>query len=198
MPPLVSSKIIAKFDDKRAVEILLRISALPNMDEETIKVLEDNLEDNLLDKFDVGSEANSLQMIFDIFNNFNKSNEMRFTSLIEKADKELFSQIKANIFGFDDIVKIDDAGMKTVVSAIDKIYLPKALKGAKEELQVKFLGNMSERAAKIIREDMGALGAIRMKDVEEAQGIILNNIKELIDNGSVNMESEDGDDGLVE
>ena len=193
----IVAKIIPRFDDDIATDILLRLTKLSNISDEVFDVLEHNLESEFLQCLDTVESNVSDKIVCDIFNNFNKTNEARFMTLITKKDKQLAQIIRDNMFVFDDLKKIGDDGMKTIVSVIDKNLLPRALKGAEQELQDKFLNNMSERAAKIIKEDMMALGPIKMSEVDESQNGILVSVKELLDNGSVNLDSENSED-LVE
>jgi hypothetical protein len=101
----------------------------------------------------------------------------------------------ALMFTFDDIMKTDDKGIQAILKDVDKDILALALKGAKPEMREKFLNNMSERAAKILREDMEVMGAVKIKDVDEAQMKIVTVAKTLADKGEIVIIGDGDGDG---
>lgn len=104
--------------------------------------------------------------------------------------------IRALMFTFDDLIKLDGPNVQILLRSVDNAKLGLALKGAKDELKELFLGNMSERAAKILREDMENMGPVRLRDVEEAQAEIVLKAKELVDKGEI-MIAGDNDDDMI-
>src|SRR5690606_3980430 len=107
--------------------------------------------------------------------------------------KEAAERIRALMFTFNDIVKIDATGIQTILRIVDKSKLALALKGANEEIKTLFFNNMSERAAKLLKEDMEALGMVRLRDVDEAQMAIVTATKDEIDKGNI-VVNQGGDD----
>ncbi|HBR69971.1 MAG TPA: flagellar motor switch protein FliG, partial [Rhodospirillaceae bacterium] len=94
-------------------------------------------------------------------------------------------------------LKLDPSAIQTLIRAVDKDKLPPALKGAAEALRDLFFNNMSERAAKIMKEDMAAMGPVRLKDVEEAQQYIVNVAKDLESRGEITMPSGSEEDEMI-
>ena len=121
----------------------------------------------------------------------------RFLSALEERNKDSSEKIRSLMFTFDDLKNIDPAGVQTLLRAIDKDKLTVALKGASEELKDLFFSNMSERAAKLLREDMQAAGPVRLKEVEEAQQAMITSAKDLADRGEIVIGGGSGDDQLV-
>jgi flagellar motor switch protein FliG len=101
------------------------------------------------------------------------------------------------MFTFEDLSKLDPSGIQTLLRAVDKQKLATALKGASETLKDMFFTNMSERAAKIMREDMGAMGPVRLRDVDEAQMYMVQLTKDMAARGEIVIASGKGDDELV-
>jgi flagellar motor switch protein FliG len=101
------------------------------------------------------------------------------------------------MFTFDDLANINPAGIQAILRAADKDKLGTALKGATDALAGMFFENMSERAGKILKEDMAALGPVRMRDVDEAQVEIVSIAKDLADKGEIIISEGGGDDELV-
>ncbi|MBI4030289.1 MAG: flagellar motor switch protein FliG, partial [Proteobacteria bacterium] len=116
---------------------------------------------------------------------------------LEKSAPESAEKIRSLMFTFEDLLKLDPSAIQTVIRAADKDKLPIALKGATETLRDLFFSNMSERAAKIMKEDMAAMGPVRLKDVEEAQQYVVNVTKDLEGRGEIVIATGDGEDELI-
>jgi flagellar motor switch protein FliG len=117
--------------------------------------------------------------------------------MLEDRNRDAAERIRQLMFTFEDLAKIDSAGIQTLLRAVDKDKLSIALKGASESVRELFFGNMSERAAKILREDMEAMGPVRLRDVEEAQVEMVATAKDLAAKGEIAIAEGDGDDQLV-
>ena len=101
------------------------------------------------------------------------------------------------MFVFEDLSRLDPGGVQTLLRAVDKDQMGLALKGASEVLRELFFSNMSERAAKIMREDMDAMGPVRLKDVDTAQVAVVTLAKDLSAKGEILLAESGGDDELV-
>ena len=101
------------------------------------------------------------------------------------------------MFTFEDLQRLDPGSMQTLIRACDKEKLPPALKGASDEMKDLFFNNMSERAAKIMKEDMATMGPIRVKDVEDAQGHIVSVTKDLADKNEIIIADGGAEDELI-
>ena len=101
------------------------------------------------------------------------------------------------MFTFEDLQKLDPQGVQTLLRAVDKDKLGIALKGSSETVRDLFFSNMSERAAKILREDMSAMGPVRLRDVDEAQMEMVNLAKDLATKGEIVISEGKGEDELV-
>ncbi|MGH6718979.1 MAG: FliG C-terminal domain-containing protein, partial [Alphaproteobacteria bacterium] len=118
-------------------------------------------------------------------------------TVLESIDRDSAERIRALMFTFDDLVKLDPSGIQTILRNIDKHKLAVALKGASEPVRNLFFTNMSERAGKILREDMQAMGPVRLRDVDESQQHIIQTTKELANKGEVVIATTKDDDELV-
>jgi len=101
------------------------------------------------------------------------------------------------MFTFDDLVKLDTASAQTLMRNIDKDKLGVALKGASEAVRQFFLSNMSSRAAKMLVDDMQALGPVRLRDVDDAQALLVNLAKDLAAKGEIMISKNRADEELV-
>jgi len=101
------------------------------------------------------------------------------------------------MFTFDDLIRVDAGGIQTLLRQVEKEKLSVALKGASDDVKELFFTNMSERAGKMMKEDMDAMGAVRLKDVDEAQAAIVTSAKALADTGEIIIAGSGADDELV-
>jgi flagellar motor switch protein FliG len=137
------------------------------------------------------------EVMAEIFNNFDRQTETRFITSLEEENRESAERIKALMFTFDDLIKLDSASAQTLMRNIDKDKLGVALKSANEEVRGFFLGNMSSRAGKMLLDDMGAMGPVRLRDVDEAQALLVNLAKDLAAKGEITLTKNRADDELV-
>jgi flagellar motor switch protein FliG len=137
-------------------------------------------------------------MIAEIFNHMERTTEGRFMEQLEKSSPDAAEKIRSLMFTFEDLGKLDQTAVQTLIRAVDKDKLPVALKGAAETLRELFFTNMSERASKIMKEDMASMGPVRLKDVEEAQQYIVNVAKDLEARGEIVIASGgEGEDQMI-
>jgi flagellar motor switch protein FliG len=124
-------------------------------------------------------------MMADIFNAFDRQTEARFITALEERNREAAERIRALMFVFEDLGKLDPGGVQTLLRTLDKDTLGLALKGASDGMREMFFSNMSERASKIMREDMENMGPVRLRDVDQAQMAIVQVAKDLANKGEI-------------
>src|SRR6266436_3504357 len=116
---------------------------------------------------------------------------------MEEDNRESAERIKALMFTFDDLVKLDSGSAQTLMRNVDKDKLGVALKSANEEVKGFFMGNMSSRAGNMLMDDMAAMGPVRLRDVDEAQALLVNLAKDLAAKGEITLTKNRADDELV-
>ncbi|MHA1152571.1 MAG: FliG C-terminal domain-containing protein, partial [Alphaproteobacteria bacterium] len=137
------------------------------------------------------------EMMADIFNFLDRGMEARYLTALEERNKDSAERIKALMFTFEDLGDLDPGGIQTLLRNADKDKISIALKGASAELRDLFFTNMSERAAKIMREDMQSMGPVRLRDVDEAQMLMVTLAKDLAASGEIIIADSKGEDELV-
>ncbi len=193
-----AAKVLSVLPQDLSLEVMDRILVMDNVPREVLAAVEDSLKTEFMRNLAQKTTRDSHELMAEIFNNFDRANEQRFMGLLETKHPEDAEQIRALMFTFEDIMKTDDKGIQTILRDVDKDGLGIALKGAKPEMREKFLKNMSERAAKILREDMDAMGPVKVKDVDEAQLKIVGVAKALADRGEIVIISgADGQDEFI-
>jgi flagellar motor switch protein FliG len=126
-----------------------------------------------------GTKRDTHEMVADIFNSLDRKNEDRFLKALEDKNVEAAEHIRSLMFTFDDFAKLDNVSIQTLIKNIDKSKLVLALKGAAVEIKDLFLSNLSERASKLMEDEMKQLGMVRVRDVEDAQSLIVGIAKDL-------------------
>lgn len=181
-----AAKVLSVLPEDLAMEVMQRILVMDNVPREVLNAVEESLKTEFMRNLAQKNTRDPHELMAEIFNNFDRANEGRFMGLLEKTNPEDAERVRSLMFTFDDILKTDDKGIQTILRDMtDKDVLALALKGAKPELRDKFLKNMSERAAKILKEDMEAMGPVKVKDVDEAQQKIVQVAKTLADKGEI-------------
>lgn len=191
MDPTEAADTLQFFPDDLRSEVAMRMARLGDISPSVIKrvsaVLESKLESLASYKVEVGGP----RAVADIFNRLGAKSAKATLSQVEQIDEELATQIKEMMFTFEDIVTLDKSAITEILKAVDKKELMLALKSAPEELKEKFFSGMSERAREAFDEEMQFLGAVKMKDVENAQRQIVELVNGLAEAGTIQMGSND-------
>ncbi len=192
-----AARVIAALPENFAMEVIMRMLRMESVQKEVLDNVEQTLRKEFMANLARSTRRDSHELMADIFNSLDRNAENRFMTGIEERNRESAERIKALMFTFDDLARIDSGGIQTILREIEKDKLALALKGASNELKELFLENLSKRAAKMMVEDMEAMGAVRLKDVDEAQSIIVSAAKALADAGDINIFTGSEDDELV-
>jgi flagellar motor switch protein FliG len=136
------------------------------------------------------------EMMAEIFNNLDRQAEARFIAALEERNREAAERIKSLMFTFDDLARLTPMAVQTLLRSVDKSTLPLALKGASEKLRELFFSNLSERAGKMLREEIESLGPVKLREVDEAQASIVAQAKEMAAQGQIEI-GEGKDEEMV-
>ncbi|MCH9812822.1 MAG: flagellar motor switch protein FliG [Epsilonproteobacteria bacterium] len=191
MNPVSAAETLSFFEDDLRADVTIRMANLGDISPAIIKrvsaVLESKLESLTSYKVEVGGP----RAVAEILNKLGQKATKSTMELIEKSDNDLANVIKELMFTFEDINKLDAAAIRELLKVLDKNQLMVALKGSGGDLKEKFLENMSQRAAEAFEEEMGFLGATKVKDVEEAQRKIVEEVQKLAEKGLVQIGEAD-------
>jgi flagellar motor switch protein FliG len=192
-----ASRVLAMLPEAFAMEVVMRMLRMEAVQKDVLEDVERTLRNEFLSNLARSSRRDAHEMIAEIFNNLDRSTEQRFMNALEERNRDSAEKVKSLMFTFEDLGKLDPGGAQTLLRNVDKAKLPIALKGASAALQELFLGNMSERASKMLKEDMAAMGPVRLRDVEEAQMSMVNMAKELAAKGEIVLSDKKGEDELI-
>jgi flagellar motor switch protein FliG len=195
--PAHSAKVIGIFPEELAEETILRMLSMDSVKKEVLEDLEKTLRTEFMSNLAKTHRQDSHEVMAEIFNNFDRTSEAKFLTFLEESNPESAERIRNLMFTFDDLAKVDSVGVQAIMRVIDKEKLTIALKGAADVIKNLFFDNMSERALKILKEDMESLGPVRLRDVDEAQMYIVTITKDLAAKGEIVISDDGADDQLV-
>jgi len=181
-----ASSVLKGFTERQRNEVMVRIatldgiqpSALMDLNEVMSKVLAGG---DKLKKASLGGAKTAAEII----NLLGSSVETSVLDFIREADNELAQKIMDNMFTFDDLMKLDDKGIQSLLKEVQSESLVIALKGATPDLRDRIFKNMSSRAAETLREDLESRGPVRVSEVESEQKELLKTVRRLVDEGQV-------------
>ncbi|MDE0809862.1 MAG: flagellar motor switch protein FliG [Alphaproteobacteria bacterium] len=192
-----SAKVLAVLPENFAMEVVMRMLRIEAVNKDIEKDVERVLRTEFMSNLARTNRRDSHETMAEIFTHLDRATESRFLAALEERTKDSSEKIRALMFTFEDLKGIDPSGVQTMLRSVDKDKLTVALKGASDELKDIFFSNMSERAAKLLREDMQAAGPVRLKEVEDAQQAMIATAKDLADRGEIVIGGGSGDDQLV-
>lgn len=195
--PEHAARVLAVLPDEFSMEVVMRMLRMESVQKDILDKVEQTLRIEFMNNLARTSRRDSHETIAEIFNFLDRQTENRFLSALEERNRDSAERIRALMFTFEDLSKLDPGGVQTLLRNIDKDKLALALKGASETLRNLFFSNMSERAAKILREDMEAMGPVRLRDVDEAQLALVNQAKDLAEAGEIILSDNKGEDELI-
>jgi flagellar motor switch protein FliG len=195
--PEHAARVLAALPEEFALEVVQRMLRMESVQKDILDKVERTLRVEFMSNLARTAKRDAHEHMAEIFNNFDRQTESRFVTALEERNRDSAERIKALMFTFEDLGKLDPGSIQTLLRHVEKDKLALALKGATDSLRDVFFSNMSERAGKILREDMEAMGPVRLKDVDEAQMRMVNVAKDLANKGEIMIANKQGEDELV-
>jgi flagellar motor switch protein FliG len=194
--PEHAARVLAMLPDSFAMEVVMRMLRMESVQKDVLDGVERTLRAEFMSNLARSTRRDAHEMMAEIFNNLDRQSETRFLTALEERNREAAERIKSLMFTFDDLQRLSPMAVQALLRAIEKDKLPIALKGASEKLRELFFSNLSERAGKMLREEIEALGPIKLRDVDEAQASIVAQAKDLAAQGQIEI-AESNDEELV-
>lgn len=191
-----AARVLGLLPENFAMEVIMRMLRMEAVQKDVLDDVERTLRTEFMSNLARTQRRDAHEVMAEIFNNLDRNAENRLMASLEERNRDSAEKIKALMFTFEDLQKIDPSGIQALLRVADKQKLAIALKGAPDSMKDLFFSNMSERAAKILKEDMESMGPIRLRDVEESQAYMVNTAKELATKGEIII-AEGGKDELV-
>ena len=191
-----AARVLALLPEGFAMEVVMRMLRMETVQKEALEGVERTLRMEFMSNLARGSRRDAHEVMAEIFNNLDRAAEGRILSALEERSRESAEKIRALMFTFDDLQRLDAQGIQALLRAVPKDKLTLALKGASETLRDMFFRNLSERASKLLKDDLAALGPVKLRDVDEAQAAIVAMAKDLAAQGQIQI-ADGRDDEMV-
>jgi len=194
--PEHAARVLTLLPEGFAMEVVMRMLRMENVQKEALEGVEKTLKAEFMSNLARSQRRDSHEVMAEIFNNLDRASEGRILASLEERNRDSAERIRSLMFTFEDLKRLDGPGVQVLLRGVERDKLTLALKGASGDLREMFLQNMTERAAKLMRDDIQALGAVRLKDVDEAQSAVVLAAKELAAQGQINL-AEGRDEEMI-
>ncbi|MGC8525642.1 flagellar motor switch protein FliG [Acidiphilium sp.] len=192
-----AARVIALLPEPLSIDVIERMLTIESLQREAIDDVERTLKVDFMVNLASSVQRDPHEKLAEIFNSFDRAVESRMFAALESRNQEAASRIRSLMFTFEDLIRLAPRDIQTVLRSVDSDVMPIALKGASDKIRDLFMSNMTERAAKMLREDIEALGPVRLRDVDAAQLAIVTTAKELAAQGEIEIGTGKEDDLVI-
>jgi flagellar motor switch protein FliG len=197
LPADHAARVIALLPEALAIDVVQRMLALGGVQREAVDDVERTLKVDFMANLASSAQRDPHAKMAEIFNAFERTVESRLIGALEIQNQEAAQRIKALMFTFDDLVRLAPQDVQILLRSVEKEKLPIALKGGSDRIRDLFMRNLSERAGKMLRDDIEALGPVRLRDVDAAQLAIVMTAKDLAAQGEIEIGTGKEDDLVI-
>ena len=199
VPPSQAADILSGLPAERQMSVIRRVAAMAQTSPEIIHEVEKGLENRMASVMSQQFEAaGGVPSVAEMLNVIDRSTERSLLENLAQEDPELVEEIRRLMFVFEDISKLGDRDIQTLLKNVENSQWATALKGASEELREKILSNMSKRASEMLREEMDYLGPVRLSDVEQMQQQLVDVVRRLEDAGEITTHSDEEEEQFIQ
>ncbi|KMO40514.1 flagellar motor switch protein FliG [Methylobacterium variabile] len=192
-----AARVLTILPEDFAIDVLNRMLRMETVQKEALRHIEEILRVEFVSTIAQTTRRDAHELLADVFNAFDRQTEIRFLAALDQANRGSAKKIRQLMFTFDDLMKLDAGSVQTLMRSVDRDVLARALKGASDPVKTFFFNNMSSRAAKNMQDEMGSLGPIRLKEVDEAQSRMTDLAKELAEKGEIMIAKNSAEEELV-
>ena len=182
-----AARVLSLLPEGFAMEVVMRMLRMETVQKEALEGVERTLKAEFMSNLARAQRRDAHEIMAEIFNNLDRQSESRILGALEERNRDSAERIRTLMFTFEDLRRLDGPGLQVLLRSVEKDRLALALKGASEGLRDAFFRNLTERAAKLLRDDMAGLGPVRLRDVDEAQAAIVAMAKDLAAQGQVTL-----------
>ena len=197
LEPQQAAGILAQLPESVQSEVAYRVATMENITPSVLKQIEESLEANLRDILGGNQDVGGPKVVADMLNLTGASVEKNVLERLDATDPEVAETVRNMMFVFEDLQRLTDREIQAVLREVEQKDIVIALKAASEEVKEKLLGNMSERVRAFIEEEIEFTGPMRLSEVEEVQLRIVQKVRQLEEQGQVQVVRGDGEDQFV-
>jgi flagellar motor switch protein FliG len=192
-----ASKVLAALPEDLALDVVRRMLSLDPVQKDILEKIEATLRTEFMSTLTTSKRRDSHEHMAEIFNEFDRQTEARFLTSLEEVDRDGAERIKSLMFTFEDLSRLEATAVQALIGRVDKKDLALSLKGASPAVKEFFFVNMSARSGKMMKDDMDAMGAVRLKDVDEAQTRLVAAAKDMAARGEIIIAKGKADEQMV-
>ena len=190
LSPEYAAKVMAHLPDNFVMDVIMRLLHLEKVQRDVLDEIEQTIKDDFMSTLMASDAQDASERVAGIFNCLDRHTENRLMTGLFERNRELAENIRAQMFTFEDLIHLTGESLQKVLRAVDRKKIALALKGASESLKAVFLENMSENASLMLMEDMDALGAVRLKDVDAAQSLVIDTARKMAQAGEIEISTQ--------
>jgi flagellar motor switch protein FliG len=183
-----AARVLSLLPEGFAMEVVMRMLRMETVQKEALEGVERTLKMEFMSNLARAARRDAHEMMAEIFNNLDRQAEARILGALEERNRDSAERIRGLMFTFEDLQRVDGQGLQALLRGVEKDKLALALKGASETLRELFMKSLTERAAKLLRDDIAALGPVRLRDVDEAQAAIIAVAKDMAAQGTITLQ----------
>lgn len=192
-----SARVLAEMPEELSVDVIMRMLRMDTVQKEVLAQIEQTLRSEFMTNLSRAQRRDPHESMAEVFNALDRSTEELMLNALDAKAPDSAERIRALMFTFDDLANLLPAAIGVIVRNADKRDLALALKGSPEEMKQLFFSTMTDRAAKLLRDEMISMGPVRMRDCEESQSALVRLAKTLADRGEIMLVDPKSDDGLI-
>ena len=192
-----AARVLSELPQELSTDVILRMLRMDTVQKEVIVEVEQTLRSEFMSNLSRSQRRDPHETMAEIFNALDRSSEEAMLAALDDRAPEAAERIRALMFTFDDLANLLPAAISAIVRNADKREMALALKGAPDPMKQLFFSTMTERAAKLMKEEMGSMGPVRARDCEDAQTAMVRLAKSLADRGEIMLVDPKSDDGLI-
>ena len=186
LPAPLAAEVIGGLAPDKRIDVIRRVAGMEQTSPDVVEEVESSLRKRMTSTFDQTLEkAGGAPRVAEILNVTDRMTNKGILESLDRDDADLADQIRRLMFVFEDLLKLDNKAIQALLKEVDNGRWAVALKGAGQELTDKVLGNLSQRAADMLREEMDYLGPVKVSEVEAAQGSVVDTVRRLEDSGEI-------------
>jgi len=194
LPGSLAAEVLSGLPSNKQLEVIRRLAHMEQTSPEVIADVERTLQGRMTSTFNQQFEKRGgVPMVAQILNVTDRMTNKGILESLEQNDAELADEIRRLMFVFDDLLKLDDKAIQSLLKEVDNNQWAVALKGASDEIRSKIFANLSQRAAEMLKEEMEYLGPVRVSDVEGMQQQIVDTVRRLEDAGTITVAAGAGE-----
>lgn len=192
-----AARVLAVLPRDLSVDVIQRMLRMDAVQKDVLIQVEQTLKTEFMTNLSRSQKRDPHESMADVFNAMDRATEEAMLEALDERAPDTAERIRALMFTFEDLGNLLPAAAAVIVRQCDKRQMALALKGAPDTMKQLFFASMTERSAKLMREDMSAMGPVRARDCEEAQNVLVRLAKTLADTGEIMLVDPKSDDAMI-